>query len=488
MKVFIVTEGSRKIGFGHITRCLSLYQAFEEKRIKPKLIINADDNIEDFINCKNYEIFNWLDEKSKFFELLKKADITIIDSYLAEISLYENLSNIVKIPVYMDDYKRLDYPKGIVVNASINTEKLDYSKKNEVKFLLGTKYIPLRKEFWTVPSKKINEKIKSVMITFGGDDAKNMTPKILKSLRKNYPSIKKNIVIGRSFQNISKIRRETDENTNLIYYPDAEKMKEYMLESDIAVSSGGQTIYEFARIGVPTIAIAVADNQLHNIKGWEKVGFLEHSHWYKENKLMEKLQKSINNLKNITIRKSKSDIGKKLVDGMGSLRVVKILLSKWYRNKLTLRKTTFEDALDIFNLSNDDIVRKNSFYPAKIEWEQHLKWLKEKLEDKNCVFLVVIDNLNKFYGQVRFDINSVNKEATINISLEKTIRGLGLSSFIIDKSVNELLKIKKVRSIKAYIKEENISSLKSFKKANFRFFENLIFKGNKSKVYVKEVE
>ena len=32
MKGFILTEGSRNIGFGHVTRCLSLYQAFEERR------------------------------------------------------------------------------------------------------------------------------------------------------------------------------------------------------------------------------------------------------------------------------------------------------------------------------------------------------------------------------------------------------------------------------------------------------------------------
>ena len=30
-KVIILTEGGKKVGFGHITRCISLYQAFEEK-------------------------------------------------------------------------------------------------------------------------------------------------------------------------------------------------------------------------------------------------------------------------------------------------------------------------------------------------------------------------------------------------------------------------------------------------------------------------
>lgn len=31
MKVFIITEDGKNIGFGHITKYLSLYQAFEEK-------------------------------------------------------------------------------------------------------------------------------------------------------------------------------------------------------------------------------------------------------------------------------------------------------------------------------------------------------------------------------------------------------------------------------------------------------------------------
>ena len=57
------------------------------------------------------------------FELVKNADIAIIDSYLAKKFFYENLSYIVKTPVYIDDYKRLDYPKGFVVNGNINAEE-----------------------------------------------------------------------------------------------------------------------------------------------------------------------------------------------------------------------------------------------------------------------------------------------------------------------------------------------------------------------------
>jgi len=263
MKVFIITEGTKNTGFGHITRCLSLYQAFKERGILPEFIINGDNNIEYLLKDVNYQIFNWLDEKSKLFEMIKDADIAIIDSYLADISVYNTLSELVKLSVYIDDNKRLNYPKGIVVNGGIYAEELIYPHTNGVTYLFGTKYTPLRKEFWEVPEKKIKEKIESIMVTFGGDDAKNMTPKIMNLLNKEYSALKKNIVIGKAFNNIEEIKKNTDKNTNLIYYPDAEKMKKVMLNSDIAISAGGQTLYELASVGVPAIGVCIAVRKIY---------------------------------------------------------------------------------------------------------------------------------------------------------------------------------------------------------------------------------
>jgi len=488
MKVLIITEGGKNIGFGHLTRCISLYRAFEERGILPEFIVNGDESVEDLLKDRNCQIFNWIEERSKIFELIKGTDAAIVDSYLTDISFYKNLSIIVKIPVYIDDNKRLDYPRGIIVNGSIYAEELDYPNRDGIAYRLGTKYIPLRKEFWEVREKKIKEKVESVMITFGGNDMRNITPKILRLLRENYPNLKKSVIIGKAFQNINEIEREIDKNVNLIYYPDAEKMKEIMLESDIAISASGQTLYELARVGVPIIGVCIAENQLENVKRWERAGFLEYAGWHKESDLIKKIENSIRHLKDRNVRKSASKKGRRIVDGKGSLRVVKSILFNWFRNKLSLRKATFEDALDIFNLSNDDIVRKNSFSSEKTEWKHHLKWLKEKLEDKNCVFLIVVDNLNKFYGEIRFDINPKNKEAIINISLEKSTRGLGLSSLIINKSIGELLRVKSIRLIKAYIKEENIPSIKAFEKANFRFLEDLTIKGSKAKLYTREIK
>ena len=326
MKVFIITEGGKNIGFGHITRCLSLYQAFEEKEIIQELILNSDGNIKYLLKGINYQKLNWIEKPDKLFELIKGADIAIIDSYLADSSFYIQISNLVKIPVYIDDNKRLDYPKGVVLNGNIHAETLNYPSKNGITYLLGTKYTPLRKEFWEVPKKKIKEKIENIMVTFGGDDAKNMTPKILGFLKNVYPDIRKNVVIGKSFNNIDEIKKEADYNTKLIYHPNAQKVKEIMLESDIAISAGGQTLYELARIGVPTIGICVAENQLGSIREWEKIGFLENAGLYNEDNIIARVNRLLKHSENIKSRETKSKIGKQFVDGKGSLNIVEILI------------------------------------------------------------------------------------------------------------------------------------------------------------------
>ncbi len=335
MKVFIITEGGKDIGFGHIIRCLSLYQTFEERGIKSEFIINGDNDIEYLLKGIKYQKLNWIEKRGKLFELIKGADIAIIDSYLADIYIYNTLSDLVKLPVYMDDIKRLDYPKGIVVNSSIYAEEPGYPCKNELIYLLGSKYTLLRKEFWEVPEKKIKEKIESIMITFGGDDAKNMTPKILVFLEDKYPNLIKNVIIGRAFQNIDEFKNCVGRNTNLIYYPDAEKMKEIMLESDIAISACGQTLNELASVGVPTIGVCIAENQLGNIKGWEKIGFLEYAGWYSKGNILEKIRNSIKYLEDVKARKNKSKKTREFIDGKGSFRIVdKVIKELLLKKKL----------------------------------------------------------------------------------------------------------------------------------------------------------
>ena len=327
IKIVVLTEGGKNIGFGHITRCLAICQAFEYRGINPEFVINGDDIVDTLLRGRKYRVFNWLKDKNKLFQIIKGSSIVIVDSYLADERFYKKVSHAVEIPVYIDDNKRIDYPKGIVVNGTIYAKELDYPKKEGITYLLGSQYIPIRREFWDVCEKEIKSDVESVIVTFGGDDARDMTPRILKFLNEEYPDLMKKVIIGKSFssRNIKKIETLKCKKVSLIYRPDAEKMKKAMLESDIAITAGGQTLYELARIGVPTVGISIAENQLRNVEGWRRIGFLEYIGWHNDRNLIEKLRNSMNYLDDKKLRKNKSEIGRKCINGKGSLKIAEAL-------------------------------------------------------------------------------------------------------------------------------------------------------------------
>lgn len=375
MRILIITEGGKKIGLGHIARCLSLYQAFKKEGVRPVFIVNGDKTAEKILKGCRHIIFNWLDNKKRLFKMVNGSNIVVIDSYLADISIYKEASRLARTAVYMDDNMRIDYPAGIVVNGSVSAKLMNYPHKAGVKYLLGSRYIPLRKEFWTAPAKRINGKIKSIMVTFGGTDGKGMTPKIMDFLNTRYPGTVKNVIVGAGFKNTREIKRLKDRKANLIYEPDAGEMRRVMLKSDIVISAAGQTLYELARIGVPTIAICVADNQLRSVKNWQKCGFVKYIGKYNNKGFFKKLSAAITELTSSQERCRVSAIGRNLVDGKGAEKIaraaiadakrVRVLLTcvggKFSRNTIKLLKESKDPEIMVIGVdSSGDIGRMDS--------------------------------------------------------------------------------------------------------------------------------
>jgi UDP-2,4-diacetamido-2,4,6-trideoxy-beta-L-altropyranose hydrolase len=274
MKVSIVTEGFQNTGYGHITRCLSLYQAFEEKNFDTTFYVNGDNNAVNYLAGSYHKIINWLTHPTKLFADINGSDILVIDSYHAGKEYYETLSKLCKTSLFIDDFLRLDYPPGIILNGTINAETFPYNKKSDCDYLLGAKYIPIRKEFWDIPNRKFGQYLSSVLITFGGQDIKNLTIPTVKAIQNNFPGLHKNVVVGSSDSNIKEFEKLKDELTDVYFSVNALQMKELMFSSDAAITAAGQTLYELAATSTPTIAVSVADNQKTIFRNGRKPVFL----------------------------------------------------------------------------------------------------------------------------------------------------------------------------------------------------------------------
>lgn len=309
-KVVFITEGGRKIGFGHVTRCVSLYQAFEEEKIMPMFIVNGDNSILEFLKNADYKMFDWLKEGKKLFESLKDADIIVIDSYLAGKSLYNKIYKVCRNLVMIDDYKRIKYPRGIIINPSIYGGRINYPGKAGAICLTGENYIILRKEFWALPRKNINKKLKNVLITFGGMNHADLNEKVINYLRREF-DFTFNVV-------------KTEKNKA---YP--RKMFDLMLDADICISGGGQTIHELARVGVPTIGICLSENQRMNLESWHEKRFIKYAGWHNDKNLLRNIESAIEDLSAQKIRLKISSIGRRFIDGQGARRIVKEVLTHY---------------------------------------------------------------------------------------------------------------------------------------------------------------
>lgn len=472
MKVSIITEGFQDTGYGHITRCLSLYQAFEERNIIPTLYINGDETSENFIPDTNHKIINWLAHPTKLLTEIKNSDVLIIDSYLAGKEYYETFSKLCGVSLFIDDNLRLDYPTGIILNGTINAETFPYKKKQGMEYLLGVNFVPIRKEFWNNFSRKIKQTISTLLITYGGHDIRNLSIPTLKALKENYSGLKKIVVLGNDSSQKKEFDKIKDENTEVYYSVGASQMKELMLSCDAAISAAGQTLYELAVTGTPTIALAVAENQKNNILEWKKAGALLDTIFHGDHIYLKKILDQIELMKSVSIRKKLSAASKSKVDGQGSRRIINFIVEKLCGDNLFyLRNATLNDSKIVFELSNDPTVREQSINKNTIELDNHIEWFNSRINNEKYLFLLAFDKSDNFIGQIRFQLE--NNSATVSISLVKDFRGKGLAKKILIKSCAKVLSEQNnIKNIIAYIRPENKASIKGFESANFKFSGN----------------
>jgi spore coat polysaccharide biosynthesis predicted glycosyltransferase SpsG len=324
-KVLFVTEGGRNAGFGHLARCLALGQAFEERGLWSGYILSGDESVKNILGTRECRFFDWIENEKKLMHLIEDTRIVVVDSYNTKEALYNKISLKADVPVYIDDLGQVDVSRGIVINWNIYAPNLKFPDRTGVTYLLGPDYVALRKPFWEVPKKEIRKDVDSVLVTFGGDDSRNLTPVALALLVRHFPAMTKYVVLGRAFENTSEIAAVADGNTRLIESPDDEGMRNLMMKSDVAISGGGQTLYELARTGVPTIAVTVADNQKGNVEEWEKTGFIENAGCWDGDRLVENLKNRFRRLMDIERRLGSCKIGQDVVGGNGARKIVDII-------------------------------------------------------------------------------------------------------------------------------------------------------------------
>lgn len=343
MKVYILTEGGAGIGLGHVMRCCALYQGFAAHGADPVLVIQKEEDfsgteaesLAEILSGIQHRMMHWREAEAGILERIARDSIVVVDSYLADASVYRTISRRAGLLVSLDDTLRLPYPDGIVLNSAIKANDLSYPRAENLHYLLGIKYALLRSAFRFPLPRKVSPQIRSVLLTVGGGDPHDMTPGIMSGLQEMFPALELNVVVGGAFSagQRAAIKRVKGKNTVLCDRPDGAEMAGLMLEADAAVTGGGQTLLELAAAGTPALVMALADNQLDNITGMQEVGTAEFVGWYNDPALMENIKRGLLRLGERQVRQTMSEQGRKCVDGQGGSRAVREILDDYARRQ-----------------------------------------------------------------------------------------------------------------------------------------------------------
>jgi RimJ/RimL family protein N-acetyltransferase len=153
---------------------------------------------------------------------------------------------------------------------------------------------------------------------------------------------------------------------------------------------------------------------------------------------------------------------------------------------LSYRKPTIKDLLLYFKWANEPEVRKQSYKSTLLDLEDHQSWFSDKLKDENCV-MFLFESEGQPVGQVRFQ-KQIGGVAIVGVTVDNQFRGRGMATNILKIASEEFLRLNTHFSLHAYIKKDNVASVKAFLNASFSFKEKLVYLGCESVLYVRNAD
>jgi UDP-2,4-diacetamido-2,4,6-trideoxy-beta-L-altropyranose hydrolase len=268
---------------------------------------------------------------SKTLQVDREKSRVVIDGYHfgADYQLGIKAAGLKLLVV--DEYGHADFYHGDwVLNQNISAREDLYKKRNlETKLLLGSKYAMLRKEFLAFKNwhREISPVDKNILVTMGGSDPDNVTLKVIQTLIDLDLHIK--VVVGGSNPHLRNIRDfiQTEKHSVALIevINNAISMPELMAWADVAIIAGGSTCWEAAFMGLPSIVFIFVENQKEIAFAIENTGLGINLGWANEESYKKLKNVLINFLSNPIHRKSVSELGKKLIDGMGCLQIYKLI-------------------------------------------------------------------------------------------------------------------------------------------------------------------
>jgi len=293
MNIVIRTDASAVIGSGHVMRCLTLAGALRDRGAAVRFVCRAyKGHRAGLIRAAGHDC-TLLDvgdagmaqhddaaETANAIRQTGPCDWLIVDHYSLDHQWETAMRPYTKKIMVIDDLANRQHDCDLLLDYLCTRRPEHYRPLTPpaCRLLLGAAFTPLRPEFAelraaTLARREKTTEVGSLLITFGGADPDNLTAAVLRQLAAaDLPDgITVDVILGAAFTR----RAEIEKAAAALPVPTAVSvavgdMAERISRADLAIGAGGVTVWERCCLGLPSITIVAAENQLTNAAALER--------------------------------------------------------------------------------------------------------------------------------------------------------------------------------------------------------------------------
>lgn len=343
----IRADATSQIGSGHVMRALAIAQQWLATGRKVIFIGKIESpDLRSFLEEQGFNIeaqhgfhqgslndtANTLDACNRH-----RADWLLVDgysfnpSYISTLKSAKTRTRIIQI----DDSGLFPiYEADIIINPTAQATPALYEEKLGASSLIlaGAQYTLLRSQVTRTARRSDNRSHPnelSIITFFGAAASSNITNLVLNALAESPLTERLSVlaVAGTMNPRVSEIESFSSSlSMRVKVIRDCPQFHEAAVKADLAIIAGGNTLQELAFLGVPTVLIAVADNQIHGCQ-------YAHEHQYgiyagtSDSIEPDRLACTLTSiLEDVELRNKMSNNGKRQIDGKGAERIVNAML------------------------------------------------------------------------------------------------------------------------------------------------------------------
>lgn len=261
-KVVIRADSSYKKGIGHIMRDLVLAEQFGD-------VLFAVRELEGSINHKIAESgypFELLSDGSaeELAQLIKKhgAETLVIDNYDIGYDYEKRIKELTDVRlICLDDYYEKHFCDVLLSpNMSADPERYKGLVPDGCELRCGMKHVLVRRELREARSAGYKRIKGRVFVAMGGADSYNMNIPVLEQILK-VPELTADVVTTTANGRLNDLLEYSAGKRGISLHVDSESVGKLMAAADFGVITASVTANEAVFMGLPFIAVKVAENQ-----------------------------------------------------------------------------------------------------------------------------------------------------------------------------------------------------------------------------------